>query len=179
MQRAAGAVTLRVVRALQSKKFEELDWRRWQPVDVCTLVFIVDGARVLLIRKKRGLGAGKLNGPGGRSEAGETPVACGVREVREEVGLRVRALRACGVLRFQFSDGYATLVHVFRTTQFSGTPVESDEAVPLWTDIARIPYEEMWADDRYWLPLVFEGARFEGNFLFDGDALLGFDLDRL
>lgn len=164
--------------AMPAPHFAHMDWPRWKPVEDCSLVFIVDGARVLLIRKKRGLGKGKWNGPGGRLEAGETPAACGVREVREEVGLRVTALEAAGTLRFQFVDGYATRVHVFRSAHFEGTASETEEAAPLWMQIAAVPYEEMWQDDRYWLPLLFEGIPFEGNFLLDGDELLAFDLDR-
>ena len=44
---------------------------------------------VLLIEKRRGLGEGWYNGPGGKCEAGETPRECAARETREEVGLEV------------------------------------------------------------------------------------------
>ena len=155
---------------------EEIDWARWQAVDRCTLVFVVEAGRVLLIRKKRGLGAGKINGPGGRLEPGETPEQCAVREVREEVGLDVEALRQAGVLRFQFADGYSTHVHVYRTEHFTGRLVETEEALPFWVAIPEVPYDEMWADDRFWLPMLFEGQRFDGRFLFDGDTLVDYRL---
>jgi len=64
-----------------------IDWLNWQPVEVGTLMYIFDEDSVLLIRKKRGLGAGKINGPGGRIESGETPLDCVVRETKEEVGV--------------------------------------------------------------------------------------------
>jgi 8-oxo-dGTP diphosphatase len=35
----------------------------------------------------------------------------------------------------------------------------------------------MWADDRVWLPLLLAGRRFSGRFLFDGDAMLGYDVE--
>lgn len=40
---------------------------------LATLMFVIDEARgeVLLIRKKRGLGAGKINGPGGKIDPGK------------------------------------------------------------------------------------------------------------
>ena len=41
------------------------------------------GGQVLLIRKKRGLGAGKINGPGGKLDPGETFAQTAVREVQE------------------------------------------------------------------------------------------------
>ena len=43
---------------------------------------------------------------------------------------------------------------------------------PIWTPLDRIPYEETWADDRAWLPLVVEATPFLGRFIFDGDKLL-------
>ena len=33
-------------------------------------MFVVQGGKILLIRKKRGIGAGKVNGPGGKFEPG-------------------------------------------------------------------------------------------------------------
>ena len=35
-----------------------------------------------------------------------------------------------------------------------------------------IPYDEMWDDDRYWLPLLLAGQRFRGYFIFDGPTML-------
>ena len=151
-----------------------IDWDRWSPVDPCTLVFVVRDGQVLLIRKKRGLGAGKVNGPGGRLEPGEKPLDCAVRELEEEVGVTPLAPVELGELSFQFVDGYSTHVHVFRAEGCTGRVVETDEAVPLWTPLDAIPYDEMWADDRIWLPLLLEGRSFRGRFVFDGDTLLDY-----
>jgi 8-oxo-dGTP diphosphatase len=158
-------------------RFDEIDWAHWTAVDICTLVFVLDGPRILLIRKKRGLGAGKVNGPGGRLEPGESIEACAAREVHEEVGLIISDPVHCGILRFQFADGYSTHVHVYRTDRFEGTLVETDEADPFWVATDAIPYDEMWADDRYWIPLLLEGVGFDGRFLFDGDRLVDYVLD--
>jgi 8-oxo-dGTP diphosphatase len=149
-----------------------IDWKRWEPVDPCTLVFVVRDAHVLLIRKKRGLGAGKINGPGGRLEPGETPLECAVREVREEVGVIPTGLALHGELSFQFADGYSTHVYAFRADDCHGEVRETDEAVPLWTPLDAIPWEEMWADDRLWLPRLLDGRPVRGRFLFEGDVML-------
>ena len=45
----------------------------WRPDHIGTLTFLHQHGRVLLMRKKRGHGAGKINGPGGKLESGETP----------------------------------------------------------------------------------------------------------
>ena len=55
---------------------EQIDWSAWQPVDRATLLFVVRDGEILLIHKKRGIGAGKINGPGGRLDPGESTLAC-------------------------------------------------------------------------------------------------------
>ena len=69
-----------------------------------TLLFVVRSGRVLLIRKKRGLGAGKINGPGGRIEAGESALEGAVREVFEELRITVLDADLRGELHFDFAD---------------------------------------------------------------------------
>ncbi|MHC5028966.1 MAG: 8-oxo-dGTP diphosphatase, partial [Planctomycetota bacterium] len=154
-------------------QFEDIDWSTWVPQQRATLVFVVREGRILLIRKKRGLGAGKINGPGGRLDDGETPLQCAVREVQEELCVTPVATRQVGELRFQFVDGLSIHGYVFIADDCDGKPQETDEAKPMWTNLDAIPYDEMWADDRLWLPLMLAGESFDGRFLFDGDAMLG------
>lgn len=144
-----------------------------------TLCYPVEDDRVLLIEKKRGVGEGFYNGPGGKVEPGETPREAVVREVREETGLRVRDPEKLGELEFFFDDDPFMFVHVFRATDFSGRPEESPEARPEWFEIEAVPYDEMWPDDRYWLPELFDGETFSGSLHFDadGDELLDWDLE--
>ncbi len=155
---------------------DDLDPTTWRPHDVATLLFVIRDGRALLIRKKRGLGAGKINAPGGRLEPGETPHACAIREVQEELGVTPVGARERGELRFQFTDGYALHCHVFQADDCVGEAVETDEATPLWTPLDAIPYGEMWADDAMWLPVMLQGRRFSGRFIFDGDEMLAHDL---
>jgi 8-oxo-dGTP diphosphatase len=156
----------------------DIDWSAWKPTDRATLIFVIEGDRILLIEKKRGLGAGKVNGPGGRLEPNETPLAAACREIEEELGVRAIGAVEHGELSFQFADGYSLHCHVFRAEACEGTPVETDEAVPLWTPIDAIPFARMWADDRLWLPMLIAGDRFFGRFLFEGDQMLDHDLTR-
>lgn len=153
------------------------NWSSWTPTDVATLVFVIRPGEILLIRKKRGLGAGKINGPGGRLEPGETPEECALREVQEELQVTPLQLSKRAELSFQFTDGYGLHAHVFLAQGCLGEPKETDEAVPLWTPIDSIPYQEMWADDVLWLPLVLAGKEVRGRFLFDGDAMTSHELE--
>lgn len=151
-------------------------WGPWSAVDRATLVFVMRGDDVLLIRKLRGLGAGKINGPGGRLEPGEAPVDCARREVEEELCITPTGLEQRGELRFQFVDGHSILGFVFVASGHIGEPRATDEAIPLWVCRDSIPYGEMWADDRLWMPLLLGGQHFRGRFLFEGDNMLQHEL---
>jgi 8-oxo-dGTP diphosphatase len=154
-----------------------MDWTDWIPRERANLCFIVKDGRILLIRKKRGLGAGKINGPGGKIEPGETALAAAIRETQEEIGVTPLDLEERGALYFQFTDGYSLHCTVFLAGDLDGEPVETPEATPQWVALEEIPYDEMWADDRYWLPQMLAGARFDGWFEFDGDRMLSKRVD--
>jgi 8-oxo-dGTP diphosphatase len=155
---------------------KDVDWESWIPEQRATLLFVIRDNHVLLILKKRGLGAGKVNGPGGRLDDGETPRECAVREVEEELLVTPTGVRQVGELRFQFVDGLSIHGYVFRADDCIGEPSETDEAVPLWTPLDEIPYERMWADDRLWMPLMLEERPFDGRFIFDGDNMLSYEI---
>ncbi|MCH2110135.1 MAG: 8-oxo-dGTP diphosphatase [Polyangiaceae bacterium] len=156
------------------------DWEHFSPKDRATLLFVFRGMgqerEVLLIRKKRGLGAGKVNAPGGKLEGAETPLAAALRECEEEVGLQVEKAKRAGELSFQFEDGYSLHCTVFTAEEYEGKAVETDEAIPFWVPIEDIPYDEMWADDHLWIPRLLAGEAFQGFFFFRGDELLSEDL---
>lgn len=149
-----------------------IDWSSWTGEILATLMFVVRDDQVLLIEKKRGLGAGKVNGPGGKIDPGETPLQAVVRETQEELHVTPLAPVKLGELWFVMSDSPDILCHVFRAEDFTGTPTETDEAVPLWTPTGAIPYRRMWEDDRQWLPLLLENRTFHGRFIFEGERLL-------
>jgi len=164
---------------VRAERVSDIPWSAWTPVDVATLLFVIDGDNVLLIRKKRGLGRGLVNAPGGRVDPGETPREAAVREVREELCIEVREPDWRGEHRFQFRDGYSMIVHVYVSRAWQGDATETDEAVPLWVRKDAVPYDEMWEDDAHWLPLLFEGVRFSGRYIFDGSRMLDIELDHL
>ena len=153
----------------------------WKCDQVATLLFCInqDLEKVLLIHKKRGLGAGKINGPGGKLEPGESLAHCACRETLEETGIAALNASAQGILCFRFLDGLRLRVHIFVTHNYSGNMVETDEAIPYWQEISQIPYQKMWADDALWLPHVLAGGKAYGHFEFDDDQLLEHSLSLL
>ncbi|MCY4212644.1 MAG: 8-oxo-dGTP diphosphatase [Gammaproteobacteria bacterium] len=148
----------------------------WRPQFIGTLMFIRDRRRVLLIRKKRGLGAGRINAPGGKIEAGESPLACAMRETREEIGVTVRQATLMAELRFVERVDQQWYGYAFVASDFAGTPTETVEATPHWFADADIPYGEMWEDDRLWLPHLLAGRFVKADFLFESSAALAHQL---
>ncbi len=158
---------------------KDIHWPSWQPTERATLLFVVKEGQVLLIHKKRGLGAGYMNGPGGRLEPGETPRDAAIREVQEELCITPLGVHFSGELFFQFADGFSIHGSVFRADDYEGTPTETPEATPCWTPVDQIPFDRMWADDQHWVPLMLQQKRFAGYFLFDGKQMLDARVDLL
>jgi 8-oxo-dGTP diphosphatase len=148
-----------------------VDWSNWQGEMPATLMFIVQDGQILLIEKLRGIGQGKINGPGGKIDPGETPEQCVVRECQEELHITPLEPVKMGELWFAMSDIPDIHCHVFMATEFEGVPTATDEANPLWTDIRNIPYDQMWEDDQHWMPQMLAGQKFLGKFVFDGERI--------
>ncbi len=145
-----------------------------------TLCIIHEPNRVLLAMKKRGFGAGRWNGFGGKVEAGESIVDAALRECLEEGGITPLDLTARGVLTFTFENRPEALeVHLFGATTFEGEPTETEEMRPQWFAFDAIPFDAMWPDDRHWLPRFLSGENLQGSFHFrDENTLLSHELRR-
>ena len=137
---------------------------------------------LLLLKNQGRFGEGKWNGSGGKLLRGESPEEGIIREVFEETGLTLRSVTLHGVLEFYFSEKEQPdwVVHVFSSSDFGGEPLDSsEEGVLRWFRFDEVPYDRMWQDDEHWLPLVLNGKRFRGWFLFseDGSRLLDHELE--
>ena len=138
-----------------------------------TLSLVYRPPRVLLGMTKRGFGAGRWNGFGGKVQDGETIEAAARRELKEECGIIAVQMEQVGILDFEIKKENLFLeVHVFKVHDFEGDPMETEEMKPQWFNVDEIPYESMWLDDKLWFPLFFKGKKFRGRFLFEDDAKL-------
>jgi 8-oxo-dGTP diphosphatase/2-hydroxy-dATP diphosphatase len=133
---------------------------------------IPEQKHILLGMKKRGFGAGKWNGFGGKVHDGESIDDAARREVQEECCLIVHAMHEVGILDFTFEGKEDEIleVHVYRVDAFTGLAMESEEMKPQWFALDAIPYDDMWPDDRFWLPVLLEGKTFSGAFHFAPDG---------
>ncbi len=137
-----------------------------------TLCLLKRENEILLAMKKRGFGTGRYNGIGGKIEKGEIPEQAMIRETQEEINVTPTQYEKVGVIEFdEFYKGNKEKVvfHLYTVTKWEGTPSESDEMDPKWFDIKEIPYDKMFPDDTYWLPLILDGKKIKGYFEFDED----------
>ena len=129
---------------------------------------------MLLAEKKRGFGAGKLNGPGGKVQEGETVPASAAREVSEEVGVEIEEsdLVLAGELKFFFPENpdWNQDCDIFIINKWRGNPEESEEMKPFWFSLDALPYEKMWVSDRKWLPEILAGNIISAEITFFGNG---------
>ncbi len=148
---------------------------------ITTNCFIIENDRILLGMKKRGFGQGRWNGFGGKLEAGESIEAAAKREMYEEVGIEVLTIGLRGVLEFIYTDKEKIIeAHIFHITSYGGSPIETDEMKPQWFEVAHLPFETMWPDDKFWMPLMLLGKNFKGTFSYEGyDTILHHTLEEI
>ena len=141
-----------------------------------TLCFLIVGdppQEILLGLKKVGFGKGKYGGVGGKIVDGETAVHAAIRELEEETSIRVHeddlVRMAHLTFLFPYKPEWSQVVHVFLARSWTVEAVESREIVPSWFQADEIPFEQMWADCRHWLPPVLAGQRTRAWFSFGVD----------
>ena len=135
-----------------------------------TLLFLRKEDKILLAMKKRGFGTGRYNGIGGKLNEGETVEEAMIRETEEEIFVTPIEYNKVAIIDFiEINKGELEnmIVHIYVATKWEGAEKESEEMKPEWFDIQEIPYDKMFEDDSYWLPLVLEGKKIKANFRFD------------
>lgn len=139
-----------------------------------TLGMIIVWEKILLCMKKRWFWVWFWNGAWGKCEKDESIQACMIRELEEETWLQstIDDLENMGVLHFYFDQNHHWNqdVHIFKIHKFSGELQETEEMKPEWFDIENIPYQQMWEDDRIWIPRMLDGEKVEYDFHFGNDG---------
>ena len=131
-------------------------------MEIKTLCLLVEDDQVLLAMKKRGFGAGRYNGYGGKQEEGDRSILhTAVRELEEESKIYAKEhhLKEVAQLSFFFLNNpeWNQKVFVYLVSQWTNEPKETEEMKPEWFSINKIPYDKMWEADVHWLPHVLEG----------------------
>ena len=104
----------------------------------------VDG-RVLICQRPQGKSlAGLWEFPGGKVEAGESPEACLIRELQEELGVTVtHACLAPFVFASHAYDSFHLLMPLYLVRRWSGTVVAREHAALAWVKPAKLSDYEM------------------------------------
>ena len=143
-------------------------------VSLCLVIRESEGliTEILLAMKKRGFGQGRWNGVGGKPdlEKNENVLDSAIRETEEEVKIKPKKLEKVAIFDFYFPEHrkeHNQQVHVFLIREWEGEPEETEEMKPQWFKTEIIPYDEMWDDDKYWLPHILEGKKLKAKFFFD------------
>ncbi len=148
---------------------------------VATLGFLTEDDRILLGMKKRGFGEGRWNGFGGKLEPGETLEQALIREFAEECEVAVRNPRKCAELYFDLGmEEFNLIGHIYMMDEYDGAPCETEEMRPRWFHRDELPYDEMWVDDKLWVPQVLRGEKIRAYFNFsDHDTITEHYLESL
>lgn len=127
-----------------------------------TLCLLIRGSRILLGMKKEHFGEGKWNGFGGKKKLEDRTIeAAAIRELEEESHVVAEPEDLERIARVKFFEGDTLLWNctVFVLRQWHGNPRETKEMRPKWFDLDALPYDEMWAGDHLWWPLILEGFK--------------------
>jgi 8-oxo-dGTP diphosphatase len=133
-----------------------------------TLCFLVKGDEVLLAEKQKKIGAGFLNGFGGKYEPEDKTIEqTNIREVEEEVRVIVKSAKKMGEMIFKNPSDDDTLknmvVHIFIATKWDGDPVETDEMKKIaWYKISDLDYDKFLSADRLFIPQILSGKFIKG-----------------
>jgi 8-oxo-dGTP diphosphatase len=120
---------------------------------------LIDGdGRVLLSRRPPGVSmAGLWEFPGGKLEKNETPEECLVRELEEELGIRVKpACLAPLTFASHAYDDFHLLMPLYAARRWQGTPIAREGQELAWVRLADMRNFEMPPADQPLVAMLFD-----------------------
>ena len=138
-----------------------------------TICLLCKGDNLLLGIKNRGPGAGKRNAPGGKVKKRETIKLAGKREIFEEAGIQIEemALKLAALVRFYFENKFVFESYVLLVKDFKGKVRDTEEMDNFQLyPFKNLPFDNMWAGDNLWMPLVLSGKTIEAVVVFNADG---------
>ncbi|MGV8087371.1 MAG: 8-oxo-dGTP diphosphatase [Candidatus Woesearchaeota archaeon] len=139
-----------------------------------TLCILIKDNNVFLSRKLLRHGAGKYNGYGGGIKEGETETYAAIRELKEESGFHAEEsdLEKRAVIEFYFpyEPHHNQRVHIYFLYKWQGTfHSDGEMSKPESFPLTNLPYDQMWASDKEWLPYLIDGKKIKAKFVWTQD----------
>lgn len=146
------------------------------------LIYVRRGNEILMLHRNGKPGdyhSGKWNGLGGKCEAGESVLETAWRELREESGLNLpgEAYLPLGFLQFPNfkADKHEDwLVYVFSVRMEGEHPEllkRGPEGDLHWVAADKVLDLNLWAGDRFFIPLVIAEKPFMGTIWYEGEKV--------
>ncbi|HET8669702.1 MAG TPA: NUDIX domain-containing protein [Candidatus Saccharimonadales bacterium] len=145
------------------------------PLRKTVVGYLIRDDKVLLgvrTRVSDGLGHLIVAGIGGGLEEGESPKDALRREILEEIEVHVTDFQRVGniVCLSPHHPSWNLIVTYYLVSGFEGEPKKTEDIDPCWYSKRELPLRDMWPDNRITVPLVLDGKRIAGSFLYDGDG---------
>ena len=116
-----------------------------------------DGPEILLAQRPPGEAlAGFWEFPGGKLEAGETPLLAVVREVREELGVDVEAIELMAEETHLYPHGLQVVLSFVRCTAPTGLLQSLDGQAFRWVRLVEVNPDELLEADRPFIRRLIE-----------------------
>lgn len=138
-------------------------------IELTNMVMIQDNNTGKVLVQDRTKSWKGLSFPGGHVEEGESFVDSAIREIKEETGLNIKNLQACGVIHWCNNKNYDRYIEfLYKTTDFSGELLsESEEGKVYWMLIEQIMRRDYTNNFDKYLPMFIESKYNEGFGLWD------------
>lgn len=140
-------------------------------VELTCMCMVMDHDRQKVLVQERKKSWKGISFPGGHIEDGEGIVEATIREVKEETGLTISDLKACGVVHW-FNDrtGERYFVFHYKTETFHGELIsETDEGKVYWVDLDQLPHLAWSKGFQERLPMFFSEQFAEGFAIWNED----------
>jgi len=148
-------------------------------MEICTVGYMERNDKVLVLlrnKKEDDLNEGKIVGPGGHVEEGETPEEGIIREIKEETGINAKNPKLKAIIEYpKIYKNRDLKVYFYYITDFEGEVIhdqEKNEGTLMWVHKDKLWDHNLWEGDRIVVDHVLHGEDVkQGTFVYKDQKL--------